>query len=220
MSKTEKSAGKSFLSVLFYILILASAFVLSVCMSLRTKSGTVLAAYAEPLGEGLVDFVRGSVCFWICLAAVAVWFVLWVVTTKRFASAVRGLGIACTIAPMSVLLGELITMLLVCAFGLQMSLTPYADTLPSQFADGCGDNVIFMLSSLMIASVGVFLCKVKRLPEKKAKASVQTETAVPAASEPAEDKSLVASLAGVCHMCGKQNEPDVSFCGGCGAKLK
>lgn len=217
MSSKSKKAGKSFLSVLFYILILMSALVLSMCMSMRTKSGTVLSAYAEPFGEGLVSFIRGDVCFWICIAAVIVWFVLWMVTTKRFASAVRGLGVACTIAPMSMLLGELITMLLVCAFKVQTSLTPYADTLPSQFADGCGDNVIFMLSSLMIASVGVFLCKIKRLPAKEVRVSAPAETSVPETSEP---QSLVASLQGVCHMCGKRNEPDVKFCGGCGAKLK
>ena len=43
---------------------------------------------------------------------------------------------------------------------------------------------------------------------------------VSGASEPMTDnESLIRSLAGVCHMCGKKNEAGVSFCGGCGAKL-
>lgn len=239
----KSGAGKTFLSVLFYILILASAFVLAVCMNVRTKSGTVLSAYAEPLSEDIVKFAAGDVCFWLAFSAVILWFGLWIVTTKRVASAIRGLGIACTIAPLSVLLGELITMLLVCVFKLENGLTPYADSLPSQFADGCGDNVIFLLTSLMIASFGVFLCKVKNLPKKTKAVPIQQASEAPAPvtapaasvsasesnitdidvdvsgapSEPSE--SLVASLAGVCHICGKKNAPDVKFCGGCGAKL-
>ncbi len=234
-SKEKSGAVKSFLSVVFFILIMASALVLAVCMSLRTKSGAVLGVYSGVVGEEIVNFAAGKLCFWSAFSAVVLWFGLWIITTKRIASAIRGLGIGCSIAALGVLLGELISMLLVCVFKLENGLTPYAGTLPEQFADGCGDNVIFLLASIMVASLGVFICKVKKLPKKTKTVLVSESESAPvpvaAAVEHGSENSgvsadvqetsegLVASLAGVCHMCGKQNDPDVKYCGGCGAKL-
>lgn len=251
-AKKKGSAGKTFLSVIFYILIQACSLVLALCMELRTKSGSVLGAVDSAAGFSFTKYLTGEICFWCAIAAVIIWFVLWLITTGRIASAIRGLGVACAISAGAVLLGDITTLLLVCVFGLENALSPFADSLPSLFTDGCGDNVIFLLSSVIIASVGGFICALKKLPKKASKKSADSAPApapaaepvhaaapapqntsfsansgisnidvnVSGASEPMTDnESLIRSLAGVCHMCGKKNEAGVSFCGGCGAKL-
>ena len=254
--KKKGSAGKTFLSVIFYILIQACSIVLALCMELRTKSGSVLSAIDSAIGFNVMEFVTGEICFWCAFSAVILWFGLWFTTTGRIASAIRGLGTACAISAGSVLLGDIITLLMVCVFGLENALSPFADSLPSLFTDGCGDNVIFLLSSIMIASVGGFVCAIKKLPKKISKKSHNAEPAPAPAAEPTpepvhtsapapqdmpytantgitnidvnvsgnsaaqtDNESLIRSLAGLCHICGKKNEAGVSFCGGCGAKL-
>ncbi|MGN0584611.1 MAG: zinc ribbon domain-containing protein [Ruminococcus sp.] len=188
-AQKKKGGGfRTFLSVVFFILILLSALVLSVCMSIRTKSSDILGVYSKIVGTGITDFLTGDICFWCAISAVVLWFGLWLLTTKRVPSAIRGLGIACSIAPMSVLSVELVIMLLVCAFKVQSSLTPFADSLPSQFVNGCGDNVIFLLSSMIIASVGILICKIIKLSKaKKADTDERTpsEPIAESVSEPA-----------------------------------
>lgn len=240
--KKEKNSGlKTFLSVVFFILTLASALVLSLNLSMHNKDKAILDAYGTVLGGGVTDFLSGLLCFWCALSAVILWFGLWICTTKRIASAIRGLGLSCAIASAAVLICELVSMLLVCAFKMDSVLTPFADSLPSQFADTAGRNVIFLLSSTLIASVGIFICKLQKMPKKQASPAPENAPVpqtVPASAEetantaavsqpessetPVQDtnsESLVSSLQGVCHMCGNKNEPDVKFCGKCGAKL-
>lgn len=258
-------AFKTFLSVVFFILILASALVLALCMSISHKSGDILDVYSGILGNGLTDFLSGKFCFWIAISAVVLWFGLWIATTKRAASAIRGLGIGCTVAPLLVLLGELGTMLIVCTFKFNTALAPFADVLPSQFLNTSGKNCIFMLSGAIIAAIGIFICKIKKLPKNSKTAASQSETtavqpendaAIPAVEPapvaayenafseipsvqtsekltnidiPVSDipvstpdvmiENAAADLAFVCHMCGEKNEPNVKFCGKCGAKL-
>lgn len=174
-AEKEKSSGfKTFLSVIFFILTLASALVLSLNLSMQNKDKAILDAYGTVLGGGVTDFLSGLLCFWCALSAVILWFGLWICTTKRIASAIRGLGLACAIAPAGVLIGELVSMLLVCAFKIDCALSPFADSLPSQFADTSGKNVIFLLSSAIIASVGILICKIKKMP-KTIKAASQSE---------------------------------------------
>ncbi|MDD6270117.1 MAG: zinc ribbon domain-containing protein [Oscillospiraceae bacterium] len=193
-SQKKKGGGfKTFLSVVFFILILLSAFVLSLCMSIRTKSSEIINVYSKIAGSGITDFLAGDICFWCAISAVILWFGLWVQTTRRVPSAIRGLGIACSIAPASVLAGELVVMLLVCAFKVQNSLTPYADSLPSQFVNSCGDNVIFLLSSMIIASVGILICKIIKLLKAKKADKAETssfEANAEPAAEPVSDPVL------------------------------
>ena len=243
--KKEKNSGfKTFLSVIFFILMFCCSVLLSLNLSMHNKDKAILDAYGTVIGGGLTDFLSGNLCFWCSAAAVVLWFVLWICTTKRIASAIRGLGLSCAISAAVVLICELVSMLLVCAFKMDSVLSPIADSLPSQFADTAGRNVILLLSSTMIASVGIFICKLQRLPKKEKSehnAATSAETApvsetipvpetVPAGAAAsdttAEEKSaaqsndsLVNSLLGVCHMCGHRNEPNVKFCGKCGAKL-
>lgn len=243
--KKKSSGFKTFLSVIFFIFTLGCALALAVNLSMQGKSSALIDAYSSELGSGFTSFLSGKLCFWCMISAVVLWFGLWLCTTKRIASAIRGLGLSCAIASALVLAGELITMLLVCAFKIDSILTPFADSLPSQFGDTAGKNVIMLLSSVLIASVGIFICKLQKLPKKKKDTATQNAPVpqtVPAAAETAEntapvfqtvpakpvanvsvennsDESLVSSLAGVCHMCGNKNEPNVKFCGKCGAKL-
>ena len=251
--KKKGGAGNTFLSVIFYILIQACSLVLAICLELRTKSSAVLEAIDSAVGFSFTEYTISIMCFWCAVSAVILWFGLWLLTTGRIASAIRGLGVACAISAGAVLLGDIITLLLICVFGFENALTPFADTLSSQFADGCGDNVIFLLSSIIIASVGGFICALRKLPKKSAKKTADVPAYAPV-SEPvftsapqnsartempagnngitnidvnvsgkpapqADNDSLIRSLAGVCHMCGKKNDAGVSFCGGCGAKL-
>lgn len=253
------NAFKTFLSVIFFILILISAFVLALCMSISQKDGDVLKVYSNLFGNSLTDFLGGKLCFWIAFFSVILWFALWIAATKRIGSALRGLGISCTIAPMLILIAEFGTMLVVCTFKFNTNLAPYADILPSQFINTSGKNVIFMLSGAIIAAVGIFICKIKKLPKKNKKEITQVQSEAAAAMSPkdvptdtykdafanmpeasyskqltnidipvsdsgvselnAEMRNTSNELDSVCHMCGEKNEPNVKFCGKCGAKL-
>ncbi len=256
-------AFKTFLSVVFFILILASALALALCMSISNKSGDILGVYSGVLGDGLTDFLSGKLCFWISISAIVLWFGLWIFITKRVRSAIRGLGIGCTIAPLVVLLSELGTMLVVCTFKFNTALAPFADVLPSQFLNTSGKNCIFMLSGAIIASIGIFICKIKKLPKNSKDVLSKSETInaqmnseaanptaeaapvaayenafaeipavqtsdrltnidIPVSNSPISDaviENTDTDLSCVCHMCGEKNEPNVKFCGKCGAKL-
>ena len=85
-AKKKGSAGKTFLSVIFYILIQACSLVLALCMELRTKSGSVLGAVDSAAGFSFTKYLTGEICFWCAIAAVIIWFVLWLITTGRIAA--------------------------------------------------------------------------------------------------------------------------------------
>ncbi len=202
----KNSAGKGLLSVLFFVLILLSSLLLALCMDIRTKGGTVLTAYGDVFGEGFTKFLSGSFCFWLAFSAVVLWFGLWIVSVKKIPSAIRGLGIACSISALVVLVGELLNLLITCVFKADNAFAGCASSLPSQFGDGCGDNVLFLLWSIIVASVGIFICKLKKLPKK-------TDSS---GCECCEEKK---SASGVCPSCGHKNPNGVSFCGKCGHKI-
>ncbi len=213
MSNTNtlnKSGGKIFLGGLLSLLIFLSALVLAACMCLRTKGGTVLSAYESVLGEGLVGFLSGALCFWLAFSIVVLFFILYIIAVRRIPSAIKALGVGCSLAAIVVLGGELLNLLLSCTFKMDNAFAACADALPSQFGDGCGDNVLFMLWSMIIASVGIFLCKVQKLPKTIKADSVSAKSAPAKESEP---------VSGECPFCGKDNPSGVKFCGGCGAKL-
>lgn len=261
------STFKTFLSVIFFILIMVSALALALCISISQKSGDIINVYSGIFGNALTKFISGKLCFWIAFSAVILFWGLWICITKRIGSAIRGLGIGCTIAPLVVLLGELGTMLVVCTFKFNTSLAPFADTLPSQFLSTSGKNCIFMLSGSIISAIGIFICKIKKLPKKNKNSTIQNEndvlqsasdsdtahtstnipvvayenafSEIPAVQNsnsltnidipidndiPLTDSSIplenqIKDLAFTCHMCGEKNEPNVKFCGKCGAKL-
>lgn len=162
----KHSTIKTFLSVIFFILILVSALVLAINMSITDKSPDILTAYEPIIGKITVTFFKGKFSFWLAVSSIVLWTGLWIGTTKRVASAIRGLGIACTLAPMSTIVSELVTMLLVCVFKMDSVLTPFASSLPSQFTGTAGNNFIFMLASAVIASIGIFICKIKKMPKR------------------------------------------------------
>ncbi len=175
--KKKGGAGKTFLSVLFFILILACASVFAVCIYADAMNQTavgknILSECAAVLGGNVVDFVTGSLGFWCAFSAVVLWFGLWVVTTRRIASAIRGLGIACSIAALVPLAGSLILLLLTCVFSVDSMLLSYEDALPALFVDTCGNIVIFVLSSMLIAAFGIFICKLKKLPKKSVQKAI------------------------------------------------
>jgi hypothetical protein len=166
-SAAKRSIGKTFLSVLFFLLILGSSGVLAVQLRLS-------ACVGQPVVDAILGsdplwyrFLTGTVGLWCTLCAVLLWFVLWMVTTKRILCALRGLGIACSIAALGELLLGVIALLLTCVFSVESKLLPYAETLPTLYTRTCGKNVIFALCSLIVASVGIFLCKVRALHRKK-----------------------------------------------------
>lgn len=233
--KKKGSAGKTFLSIVFFILILGCGYILaqSMCLGALGQISTgseILEASSSSL---LTGFLAKPLGFWCAACAVGVWFLLWIITTKRIASAIRGLGVACSLAALLQIIGGLLTLLLTCVFSVDSDLLEYKKVLPFLFAETCGDVVIFALSSMLIAALGIFICKIKKLPKKsKAKAEAAAfaseEEKIPAAvgaskeqleTKPAVQNDLVDDLAGVCHMCGEKNEKNVKFCGGCGAKL-
>ncbi|MBQ8514964.1 MAG: hypothetical protein IJ496_06155 [Ruminococcus sp.] len=169
--KKKGGAGKTFLSVVFFILILACAYILAKCMSAgamnNLSSGReLLEACSVSYGKGLVNFISGALGFWCSLSAVILWFGLWIASTRRIASAIRGLGVACSVAALVQLIGQLIFMLLTCVFSMESILLPFKEDYPGLFADTCGNNVIFALCSMMIAAFGIFICKLKKLPKK------------------------------------------------------
>lgn len=188
---SNKSGGKIFLGGLLSLLIF-------------------LSANESVLGEDLVEFLSGTLCFWLAFSAVVLWFGLYIAAVQRIPSAIKALGIGCSLAAIVVLGGELLNLLLSCAFKMNNAFASCADSLPSQFGAGCGDNVLFMLWSMIIASVGIFLRKVQKLPK-----TIKAES-VSAKSTPANDSVAVS---GECPFCGKKNPSGVKFCGGCGAKL-
>lgn len=284
--KKKGGAGKTFLSVVFFILILACAYILAKCMSAGAMNNLsagreFLEACSVSYGKGLVNFISGALGFWCSLSAVILWFGLWITSTRRIASAIRGLGVACSVAALVQLIGQLIFMLLTCVFSMDSILLPFKEDYPGLFADTCGNNVIFALCSMMIAAFGIFICKLKKLPKKGEKntapaavlasepiaapAPAAAPQPVPAAAvaapesapvqppkmssididvaqaEPphplpqeeseqnltaaeetlaAQPEALIQSLAGICHMCNAKNDPNMNFCGHCGAKLK
>ncbi|MBQ8688229.1 MAG: zinc ribbon domain-containing protein [Ruminococcus sp.] len=250
--KKKGSAGKTFLSVIFFILILACAYILAKCMSMGAMNSIaagqeVLGKYADLLGGGIADFLSGALGFWCAFSSVVLWFGLWIVTTKRIATAIRGLGVACSIAALAQIAGGLLALLLICVFSVESDLSAYKDALPSLFVNTCGDTVIFALSSMLIAAFGIFVCKLRKLPKKNqakpaesAPMSEPEKTPEPAVvsaaapqpetpnitnididvAEPAMQPDVLSEeLAGICHMCGTKNDTSVKFCGSCGAKL-
>ncbi len=254
VTKKKGSAGKTCLSILFFILILACAYILAKCMGAGAMNQiaagkNILGEYSSILGSGIVNFIKESIGFWCAFSAVILWFGLWIVTTRRVASAIRGLGVACSIAALAHLIGELLNLLLTCVFSTDSIMTPYKDALPGLFADTCGDNVIFALSSMIIASFGIFICKIKKMPKRMAatqtvSTSASAEQTAPqpapiaaavhtsandAPAAPIQEKTPAPAEAPsdessrdvttICHICGTQNDAHVKFCGTCGAKL-
>lgn len=194
------SAVKTFLSVIFFVLILISALALAVNMSMANKSPDILDAYKPMIGKITVTFLKGKVAFWCAISSIVLWTGLWIGTTKRVASAIRGLGIACTLAPMSIIVSELVTMLLVCVFKMDSVLTPFTSSLPSQFTSTAGNNFIFMFASAVIASIGIFICKIKKMPKRITASESESKSASKPsepATEPVPEPVVVASAASV-----------------------
>lgn len=194
----KNSVLKTFLSVIFFILILASALVLAVNMSMAGKSPDILTAYEPILGKITVTFLKGKLSFWFAISSIVLWTGLWIGTTKRVASAIRGLGTACTLAPMSIIVSELVTMLLVCVFKIDSVLTPFTSSLPSQFSRTAGNNFIFMLASAIIASIGIFICKIKKMPKriKTTESESESKSSEPI-SEPIPEPMVMTASAAV-----------------------
>jgi len=200
----KNSALKTFLSVIFFILILASALVLAVNMSMAGKNPDILTAYEPILGKITVTFLKGKLSFWCAISSIVLWTGLWIGTTKRVASAIRGLGTACTLAPILIIVSELVTMLCVCVFKIDSVLAPFASFMPSEFLGTSGNNFIFMLASAVIASIGIFICKIKKMP-KRIKAAVSeakssepvSETISEPISEPVPEPVVMTASASV-----------------------
>ncbi len=223
VEKKKDSFGKTMLSVLFFTLILIFAYVLAVSITTGEMVGLpsgpeILDCCSEIIGKGSVKFLSGPFGFWCSLSAIILWFGLWIVSTKRILTAIRGLGLACAIAALVQIISSLITLLLVCVFSMDSILLPFKKILPILFTLTVGKVLIFLLSSMIIAAIAIFIIRLKKLPRKNkkniaAEAPTSTDAAAPA---PAAETS---TSTGICPVCGVQNTPDMKFCGGCGAKL-